>query len=411
MRSQAPPKECTSGPTTVAARPIHGKGYWGMGDDLTVLHVFPIDWGRMSGLTAAIPPLVEAQNAIQGVDAGLFAPVTAVARHSGSQFAVFDLSSGWQPHAGTTGLPAPFSTPDIAVLHSTYILGNIWAARQLHGAGFPYILVPHGGITRTAQRIGRVKKTIGNLFFFRAAMRNALAVQYLTAAEAAESSDWGCPHFVVGNGTRIPSEDSIAPSGVRPGLRFVYLGRLATHIKGLDLLLEACAIAAPDLRDADAQVLLYGPGFRGSVTALREQIGALNLQSIVQLPGPVAGEEKEKALREGDVFVLTSRSEAHPMAALEALSYGLPCLLTPGTRIHGEVVAAGAGWEVAPTPQGIAQGILAAIAGRSRLTSMGAKARQLAINKYSWESAAWRTVAAYRECLQGMAPANSARLG
>ena len=93
------------------------------------------------------------------------------------------------------------------------------------------------------------------------------------------------------------------------------------------------------------------------------------------------------------------------MAVLEALSHGLPCLLTPGTNVSAEIAEGGAGWEVPPTPEGIAQGIAEAIAGRDRLPAMGANARALSVREYDWGVVARKTVVAYRQCLEraGMA--------
>ena len=49
--------------------------------------------------------------------------------------------------------------------------------------------------------------------------------------------------------------------------------------------------------------------------------------------GAVFGKVKEKVLLDNDFFILTSRLEGHPMALIEALSYGLPCLVTQGSRL------------------------------------------------------------------------------
>ena len=44
------------------------------------------------------------------------------------------------------------------------------------------------------------------------------------------------------------------------------------------------------------------------------------------------------------IFVLTSRFEGHPMGLIEALSYGLPSLVTTGTNMAKEIESNNAGW-------------------------------------------------------------------
>ncbi|MBD2508806.1 glycosyltransferase [Nostoc muscorum FACHB-395] len=80
---------------------------------------------------------------------------------------------------------------------------------------------------------------------------------------------------------------------------------------------------------------------------------------------------------EFDLLIHTFRFEGHPIAVLEALSYGIPCLLTPGTNIAGEVEAAGAGWSVEDTPAAIAKGMQDVLAARLELSKRGQAARNL----------------------------------
>ncbi|MEH2307084.1 glycosyltransferase [Nostoc sp.] len=87
---------------------------------------------------------------------------------------------------------------------------------------------------------------------------------------------------------------------------------------------------------------------------------------------------------EFDLFIHTFRFEGHPIAVLEALSYGIPCLLTPGTNMAGEVEATGTGWSMEATPAAIAKRIQDILAARLELPKKGEAARNLVEEKYSW---------------------------
>jgi len=121
---------------------------------------------------------------------------------------------------------------------------------------------------------------------------------------------------------------------------------------------------------------------------------------VVEICGPVYDQDKEDVFRQTDVFVHTSRSEGHPMSVLEALSYGVPCLLTPGTNMSSEVALEGAGWEVELSPDSVAEGIRNALDSKLNLPIMSKKARQLVERKYTWNAAAEKSVGLYRELLQ-----------
>ena len=44
---------------------------------------------------------------------------------------------------------------------------------------------------------------------------------------------------------------------------------------------------------------------------------------------PVDGHEKEALFKQSDIFILPSYSEGFPLSVLEAMSYGLPLIVTP----------------------------------------------------------------------------------
>jgi len=113
--------------------------------------------------------------------------------------------------------------------------------------------------------------------------------------------------------------------GGRPPTTIGTLANLRPE-KGLRQLLDA---AAEVIRSVPrARFVIWGDGpLRGDLEAA---IRALSLPGAVELPG--ATRDPDSALRQCDIFVLPSLSEASPNAVLEAMATGLPVV---ATRVGG----------------------------------------------------------------------------
>ena len=364
---------------------------------MIVLHVTPVKLGKISGVSVAVLNLIGAQNARRDVDAALVAGGAGGEHVAEMGFPLFDRIS-FRGHSGKLDLPAPFDRPDLVVFHSTYFPADARIAAKLRRAGIPYVVCPHGCMTRNAQAHRRWKKKIANLLFYNRFVARAAALHFLTSREAATSSGWNRPSFVSGNGTQLPAPSELASPGRSTRLRMVFIGRMALEHKGLDLLLDACALVRSQLHDRGVRVELYGPDHQGGQRALRSRIAGLRLHELVALNGPVIGDAKASLLQQTDVFLHPSRYEGHPLSVLEALAYGLPCLVTPGTNMAEEVAAAGAGWVVEPSPAGIAAGLEKILqADGHTLQEAGSNARRLVLGEYTWERAATRSLEAYQK--------------
>lgn len=70
----------------------------------------------------------------------------------------------------------------------------------------------------------------------------------------------------------------------------------------------------------------------------------MELTEMVSLKGEISGEAKVKVLLSSDAFILTSRSEGHPMGLIEALAYGIPCLVSKGSNMAKEIETTNSGW-------------------------------------------------------------------
>ncbi|MEC3994212.1 glycosyltransferase family 4 protein [Actinacidiphila sp. DG2A-62] len=96
------------------------------------------------------------------------------------------------------------------------------------------------------------------------------------------------------------------------------VGRLS-HQKGIDMLLDAWAEAAP--RQPGWRLKIYGAGELEA--PLKAQCTALGLDDSVEWVGQTS--DVPAALRGASVFVQSSRGEGFPLALLEAMACGLPC--------------------------------------------------------------------------------------
>ncbi len=111
-------------------------------------------------------------------------------------------------------LPPPFDRPGLVVFHSTYVPAHAPVAMQLRQVGIPYIVCPHGGLTRRYHATTRWNKRLVNLIFFNYVVPNAAALHYLSDGEVEASGRWKRPNFVVGTGGDAP-EDTVAPPEAR----------------------------------------------------------------------------------------------------------------------------------------------------------------------------------------------------
>jgi len=112
-------------------------------------------------------------------------------------------------------------------------------------------------------------------------------------------------------------EDSNLPQ--RPVL--IAVGRLSRE-KGFDILIEAFASIATQFPSWRLLILGEGP-LRALLT---ETIRSYGVEERVSLPGQV--KDPYPYLQNADVFVLSSRYEGFPNALCEAMSCGLPAVVT-----------------------------------------------------------------------------------
>lgn len=240
-------------------------------------------------------------------------------------------------------LPTPFNNPDLIVVESFYNITKSNFIKELTYGKFRYIIIPRGELTKQAQKRRRIKKAIANIIICKKFANRALAIQYLTKQEYLDSGDkWNKNYFIVSNGINMPSLNE--KKGHHEGIRCLSIGRIEPYQKGIDLLIEVCKEIKQDLVKKKCTIDIYGPDVDGKLKNLNDQIMKYDLEDIIRFHDGLYGEDKINVIKASDVFIMLSRFEGHPMALIEALSYGLPCVITKGTNMKLEIEKYDAGW-------------------------------------------------------------------
>ncbi len=132
-------------------------------------------------------------------------------------------------------------------------------------------------------------------------------------------------------------EDQVRRSAATPqrdagnGVRFVAAGRLTAQ-KGFDRLIEMFARTG----DPDSRLAIIGEGpLAADLSALAKRLG---VAERVEFPG--FRDNPWRHVAGADAFLLPSRWEGMPNAALEALACGVPVIATPESGGIAEIAAA-----------------------------------------------------------------------
>ncbi len=135
---------------------------------------------------------------------------------------------------------------------------------------------------------------------------------------------------VPGPGVRSP----VRHSGSDP-VRLLYLAHRVEAAKGAPELLEA--LSDPRMRDLGWTATLAGAG---DIAGYRRRVEELSLAGRVEIPGWVDRDTAAHLLKQSDVLLLPSHTEALSMAVLEAMANGLAVVCTDVGAL-GEVVIPG----------------------------------------------------------------------
>jgi glycosyltransferase involved in cell wall biosynthesis len=283
--------------------------------------------------------------------------------------------------------------PSLVHIHTSQagsFLRKATVAAMCRGMGLPYILHVHGStFDHWASVGGRVRRWAVGRTLTGAAVVVALSESWRSRLEALSPS---ARVTVVHNGVLVPSE----PSSRAEPTTVVFLGRLSQR-KGVDLITQA--VRCTQEKGVDAVWVLAGDGDREQVIAERN---SLPYPDRVLVPGWMGPEERAALLSRASVFVLPSRDEGLPLSMLEAMSYGLTCVVSSVGGIPEVIINRVNGLLVDPLDvERLVAAVELAVCDAELSRVLGAEARRTVLAGFSSECVALGLERVYGEVLGG----------
>jgi glycosyltransferase involved in cell wall biosynthesis len=264
----------------------------------------------------------------------------------------------------------------------------------------PLVLSPRGMLEPWALRHNAFKKKVAWMLYQKNDLKKVKGFHATALSEAQQIRKLGYkqPIGIIPNGVYLPhihELHSLEYKGSSSNKKVLFLSRLHEK-KGLDILLKAWKRLSP----SNAILEITGNddgGYKSKLIKLRKELGLDGNQVIIT--EPKYGDEKNKALKEADLFVLPSYSENFGIVVAEALSYGIPVITTKGCPWQ-DLEEYNCGWWTEPNLEDFTNALSQALSlPKYELYKFGQKGRELVENKYDWKSVASQMLEFYNYLL------------
>jgi len=315
---------------------------------------------------------------------------------------------GWGDFQVSRLLRHAVESANICHVHGLWEAHSLAVRRLAKQMGKPVVSSAHGMLETWEMANKKLKKSVYSQFLERPSLDGSLCLRALSEREVGDYRRFGVrrPIAIVPNGIRAidPVETSILFETF-PQLSdksiVLFLGRIHPK-KGVLNLVHAWKTVAS--KHEDAHLLIAGPDYAGTVARAKQIVSELRLENSVTLTSVVSGQMKLAALSAARYFCLPSFSEGFSVAVLEALSIGLPAIVTPKCNIPS-VASAGAGVSTSNDPAALADALISCLRSDCRQwEKMSSAARSLARSRFDWNVTGKTMLSVYEWILGGNRP-------
>ncbi len=299
---------------------------------------------------------------------------------------------------------------DVVHSHNTFLTLNRQVGDLSQKYKKPVFYHPHGALDQRLIQ-GWAPKSLKKRIYISCCegpnMNRASGIFALTESESLQVEGWGirCPVHILLNGI-----DPLSPpsSGVLSEFKqqwklpvngpvLLFIGRI-TEKKGVHCVIEAL----PEILHKHPKAIFMICGPRDNepeyTKKLDDTIVRLGLSDSVRWTGFLNDSQKVSALASADLFVHPSSSEGMAMSILEAMGFGLPCVITPGCYMPA-AMQEGAALESRHDAAAVAHTIIQALASPEQTQEVGRRASYYINRHHAWSGIARRTLELYRSAM------------
>ena len=141
---------------------------------MNILHIACTNGDMCNGVQVVVPQHLIAQSKYANIG---FMNISNI------QVSGFNKQFNWRNDSTLSDLPSPFNHPDLVVFHEAYRIQYLKISSYLRKKNIPYVIIPHGELSKGAQKKKYFKKKIANILLFNRFINNSIAIQCLSTLE------------------------------------------------------------------------------------------------------------------------------------------------------------------------------------------------------------------------------------
>ena len=283
-------------------------------------------------------------------------------------------------------------TIDIVHFHMPWLLDKLAIAKTCIACGIPYVVTGHSAYSASQKQTWKMK--LGKVYEV-PFLNNAAAVHAITREESSEFKKFGIksPLFVIPNSVDDPVENILIKKNHYEKIRILFMGELRPQ-KNIDGLIEAVSLLSEDEKKRIVFDIV-GPGANGSLEKYKLEVTQKGLDEVFVFHGGVFGNDRNLFYEEASLYITPSLSEVISLSAIEAMAYGLPCVLTRQSDVSYFYNMDF--FEMCENyPQDIARALKDMLDRETEWDSMSERSRLCYENNFKWDANILKFIEAYK---------------